>query len=232
MTQSISIPAKPPYVEQQFEDIEQQTHAATLGMWVFLATEILFFGVLFTSYTVCRTRWPEAFRHGSEDLYLSIGGINTAVLLTSSFFMALAVRAAAQGDNPRIVNWLAITIVFGVAFLALKGFEYSLDYKEQLVPGVNFSAISPEDARKSPAQQDPRPEQEKLFMILYFVMTSFHALHMLVGVSLLTVLLILARRRHFSAEYHNPVEIAGLYWHFVDIVWVFLYPTLYLLRQA
>jgi cytochrome c oxidase subunit 3 len=223
---------KPAYVEQQFEDIEQQTHAATLGMWVFLSTEILFFGVLFCSYMTCRTRWPDAFRHGSEDLFLWIGGINTAVLLTSSLFMALAVRSAARGDNRRVAIWLCITTAFGVAFLGIKGFEYAQDAKERLIPVYNFSAISPEDAGKPPSKQDPRPQQEQLFMVFYFIMTGFHALHMLAGVGVLLVLLIMTLRGRFSAEYHNPIEIAGLYWHFVDIVWVFLYPALYLLRQA
>jgi cytochrome c oxidase subunit 3 len=223
---------KPAYVEQQFEDIEQQTHTATLGMWAFLATEVLFFGVLFTSYTVYRTRWPEAFRHGSEDLKLWIGGINTAVLLTSSLFMALAVRAAARGENNLVITFLAITIFFGVAFLGFKALEYTLETQEHLVPGINFTTIPPDELSKPPSQQHPRPEKERLFMLFYFIMTGFHAIHMLVGIGVLSVLIILTHRRHYSPEYHNPIEIAGLYWHFVDIVWVFLYPVLYLLRQG
>lgn len=224
--------SKAAFVEQQFEDMEQQTHAATLGMWVFLATEVLFFGVLFTSYTVCRTRWPDAFRHGSQDLKLWIGGINTAVLLTSSFFMALAVRSAALGNNRHVVVFLGITILFGLAFLGLKGVEYTLEAEEHLVPGINFTTIPPDEVNLPADQQHPRPEQERLFMIFYFIMTCFHALHMIVGVSVLGTLAVLTRRGHFSAAYHNPIEIAGLYWHFVDIVWVFLYPALYLLRQG
>ncbi len=224
--------SKPLYVEQQFEDIEQQTHSATLGMWVFLSTEILFFGVLFVSYMVYRTRWPEAFRHGSRDLELWIGGVNTAVLLTSSLFMAVAVRAAALGDNRHVVRFLGLTIVFGLIFLGFKGFEYSLEIREHLVPGINFTSIPPDETGLPPSQQHPRPEQERLFMLFYFIMTGFHALHMIAGIGVLTTLLIMTRRGHFSAEYHNPIEIAGLYWHFVDIVWVFLYPALYLLRQG
>jgi len=220
------------YIEQQFEDFEQQTHSATLGMWVFLATEMLFFGVLFVSYMICRTRWPEAFKEGSKELKLWIGGANTAVLLTSSLFMAMAVRAAALGNNRAVVRFLGITIVFGLAFLALKATEYTLEYQEGLVPEIRFTMIPPDEMGKPPAQQHPRPQQEKLFMCFYFIMTAFHALHMIVGVSVLAVLLVLTRRGHYSAEYHNPIEIAGLYWHFVDIVWVFLYPALYLLRQG
>ncbi len=149
--------SKPAYVEQQYEDIEQQTHSATLGMWLFLATEVLFFGVLFTSYTVYRTRWPDAFRHGSEDLKLWIGGINTAVLLTSSLFMALAVRSAKQGNDRGIVLHIGLTIVFALIFLGFKGFEYSLETHECLVPGINFTTIPPDEASKPASQQHPRP---------------------------------------------------------------------------
>jgi cytochrome c oxidase subunit III len=220
------------HIEQQFEDSDQQKHAATLGMWVFLATEVLFFGVLFTSYIVCRTRWPEAFRDSSRDLELWIGGTNTAVLLTSSLFMAMAVRAAALGDNRRVELFLVFTIALGLAFLGFKAIEYTIEYHERLIPVLNFARIPPDQAGLPPSLQHPRPRQEELFMCFYFIMTALHALHMIAGVGVLTTLLIMTRRGHFSAEYHNPIEIAGLYWHFVDIVWVFLYPTLYLLRQG
>jgi cytochrome c oxidase subunit 3 len=220
------------HLQQQFEDMEQQTHTATLGMWVFLATEVLFFGALFTSYIVCRTRWPLAFRDGSRDLELWIGGANTAVLLTSSLFMAIAVRAAAMGNNPAVVKFLWITIVFGLAFLGLKAIEYTIETHEHLIPVINFTTIPPDQTNLPFSQQHPRPQQERLFMCFYFIMTGFHALHMIVGVGVLLTLVVLTRHGHFSAEYHNPIEIAGLYWHFVDIVWVFLYPALYLLRQA
>jgi len=219
-------------VDQQFQDAEQQRHSATLGMWTFLATEVLFFGVLFTSYSMYRLRWPDEFRHGSQDLKLWIGGVNTAVLLTSSLFMALAVRAATAGDNRWVAIHLCLTIALGVAFLGLKGTEYYLEARDHLVPGVNFTTIPPDEVNKPPAEQHPRPIQQRLFMLYYFIMTGLHAVHMIVGISVLTVLVILTRRGHFSADYHNPIEIAGLYWHFVDVVWVFLYPALYLLRQG
>jgi cytochrome c oxidase subunit 3 len=223
---------KPAYVEQQFEDMEQQSHSATLGMWAFLATEVLFFGALFVAYTIYRTRWPDQFRQGSLDLKLWIGGTNTAVLLTSSLFMALAVRCAAIGNNRWLIIHLCITMSFGVAFLGLKAVEYTLETREHLVPNINFTTVPPDEAGKPPADQHHRPRQEQLFMIFYFIMTGLHALHMTIGIAVLSVLVVLARRRHFSPAYHNPVEIAGLYWHFVDIVWVFLYPALYLLRQS
>jgi cytochrome c oxidase subunit 3 len=224
--------SKASHVEQQFEDLEQQTHTATLGMWAFLATEILFFGVLFAAYTMLRMRWQEAFRHGSQELKIWIGGVNTAVLLTSSTFMALAVRSAKLGRIKWVLIHLGITMCLGLVFLGLKGTEYYLEAKEHLVPQFNFSAIAPEEQNKPPSEQHLRPEKEELFMIFYFIMTAFHALHMIVGIGVIAVLMVLARRGHYSSEYHNPVEIAGLYWHFVDIVWVFLYPALYLLRQS
>jgi cytochrome c oxidase subunit 3 len=223
---------KPAFVEQQFEDAEQQKETATLGMWTFLATEILFFGVMFTAYLQCRTRWPDAFREGSSDLKIWLGGINTAVLLTSSLFMALVVRNAALGNNKRVVRFLLITIALGVVFLGIKGTEYYLEAQDQLVPMIDYSTVPPDQAHLPAAQQHHRPKQEQLFMIFYFIITAFHALHMIVGVSVLSVLTVLTRRGRYSADHHDPIEIAGLYWHFVDIVWVFVYPTLYLLRQS
>ena len=223
---------KPAYVEQQFEDMEQQTHSATLGMWTFLATEVLFFGALFVSYAVYRTRWPDAFRESSRDLKLWLGGINALLLLVSSLTMALAVRCAVIGDNKWLIIHLCITMGLGLLFLCFKATEYTLETEEHLIPNVNFTTVPPEDAGKPPAEQRHRPEQQRLFMVFYFIMTGLHALHVTIGIGVLAVLIVLARRRHFSPAYHNPVEIAGLYWHFVDIVWVFLYPALYLLRQG
>jgi cytochrome c oxidase subunit III len=220
------------HVHQQFQDIDQQTNSATLGMWTFLATEIVFFGVLFATYTIYRVRWPEAFRHGSQDLKLWIGGINTAVLLTSSLFMALAVRAAALGNNRFVMIHLGITIALGVVFLGFKATEYVLEAREHLVPGINFTTIAPDEVNNPPQEQHPRPREQRLFMLFYFIMTGLHATHMIVGIGVMATLIVLTRRGHYSREYHTPIEIAGLYWHFVDIVWVFLYPALYLLRQA
>ena len=218
-------------LHHQFEDLEQQTHSSTLGMWVFLATEILFFGALFACYEIYRIRWPEAFRHGGSELLIWVGGINTAVLLTSSLFMALAVHSAAHGDNRRLVRYLILTIALGVLFLVFKSFEYYKEYQEHLVPRINFAHVPPHEAHLPPAQQHRRPNAEELFFVFYFCMTGLHAIHMIIGVGVMSWLIWMARRNRFSAEYHNPVEVAGLYWHFVDVVWVFLYPCLYLLRQ-
>ncbi|HEX4124208.1 MAG TPA: cytochrome c oxidase subunit 3 [Tepidisphaeraceae bacterium] len=241
----------PAHLAEQFEDAEQQREVATLGMWTFLATEILFFGAVITAYCVCRLRWPEAFRYGSLDLKWYMGCTNTAVLLMSSFTMALAVRAGAMGRNNWVVGYLIATIVLGSMFLGIKGTEYYLEFAEHLAPGTNFWAIAPTEAQKAPVVRDfdafersleraglhvqkapeTRPQQERLFMVFYFTMTGFHALHMVIGITLLLVMIVLTRRGHFSAAYHNPIEISGLYWHFVDVVWLFLFPLLYLLRN-
>jgi cytochrome c oxidase subunit III len=207
-------------VAEQFADADQQHESATLGMWTFLATEILFFGVLFVSYTICRLRWPEAFRAGSLDLKWYLGGINTAVLLGSSYMMALSVRSAALGDKRGILRALLATIGLAVLFLLIKGTEYYIEYREQLIPWLNFSTRGGE-----------RPPQEELFMTFYFIMTAIHATHMIVGICVMLELIWMTRRDKFSKAWHTPVEMTGLYWHFVDIVWVFLFPVLYLLRN-
>jgi cytochrome c oxidase subunit 3 len=238
-------------VAEQFEDRHQQKEAATLGMWTFLATEILFFGGLFVTYTIYRHRWTDAFREGSLDLKWYFGGVNTAVLLLSSFSMAMAVRAAAQGSNPKIIRYLALTFVVAAVFLGIKATEYYVEYRERLVPGYNFTLTRPTEKETgalvgalddfehwfqnniahSPERAPQRSRGEEMFMFFYFVMTAIHATHMVIGMVIMLVLIEMSRRRVFSADYHNPVEMFGLYWHFVDIVWVFLFPTLYLLRN-
>ncbi len=232
MKSLIAVHPDDPEVAGHFEDIDQQRESSSLGMWTFLATEVLFFGALFVGYFVYRVRYPEAFRRGSEEMNLWLGGLNTAVLLTSSLTMALGVHAAGHGDNRGIRRFLAVTMVLGLAFLGIKAIEYAAEAHERLVPAVNFSTIPPDEAGLPSARQHPRPHQVELFMIFYFVMTGLHALHMIVGVSVLSFLFVLTGRGWFTARWHNPIETAGLYWHFVDIVWVFLYPCLYLLRQG
>ena len=208
---------------EQFAAVEQQRETASLGMWTFLATEVLFFGVLFTGFFVYRTRWPEAFKEGARELVWWLGTINTAVLLGSSFCMALAVHAASEADNRRIARWLWLTIGLGVLFVGIKLTEYSIEWHDKLIPYWHWSDVSPDGKVRS--------DELPLFMTFYFVMTMFHALHMVIGVGILGTVLVLARRNHFTREYHHPVEVVGLYWHFVDTVWVFLFPTLYLLRH-
>ena len=237
-------------VEHQFEDRHQQKEAATLGMWTFLATEVLFFGGLFLGYTVYRHLWSEEFRQGALNLKWFLGAINTAVLLLSSFTMALAVHAAALGSNRKIARYLVLTILIGGVFLAIKGTEYYIEYREHLVPRLNFAPEEPPEStvggfagqferiqqwfdHLSPPKEkrSDRPPPEELFFLFYFIMTAIHATHMIIGIAVMLVLIWMARRNRFSAAWHNPVECFGLYWHFVDIVWVFLFPTLYLLRN-
>ena len=207
-------------VERQFDDAEQQREAAYQGMWVFLATEVLFFGAVIFAYIVYRGMYYRSFLEGSHHLSVMMGGINTAVLLCSSLCMALAVHAAQRGDIKHLIVYLLVTALIGTAFLGIKFLEYYQHYKEHLVPGLNFS-YSGEGAN-----------HVELFMIFYFILTGMHAVHMLIGLGVLLTLAILAARNKFSAEYYGPVDIGGLYWHFVDIVWVFLFPLLYLVDRA
>ena len=237
-------------VSHQFEDRYQQKDAATLGMWTFLATEVLFFGALFVSYTIYRHLWPEEFRQGSLNLKWYMGAVNTAVLLMSSFTMAIAVHAAALGDNAKVIRFLILTIVVGAMFLGIKACEYYIEYQEHLVPALNFAHEPPPEEEMSRVAQgfehfdkwlgryihpinksETRPQSEELFFLFYFIMTAIHATHMIIGIGVMLVLIFMAKRGMFSREYHNPIENFGLYWHFVDIVWVFLFPTLYLLRN-
>jgi cytochrome c oxidase subunit 3 len=204
-------------VAEQFADAAQQYEAANLGMWVFLATEVLFFGGLFLAYTVYRHAYPEGFATGSRHTDLLYGTVNTAVLLSSSLAMALAVHAAQESKTKSLVRYLQVTLGLALAFLVVKGFEYHEDIVDKLVPGPAFSPGLP-----------PRAE---IFFYLYWAMTGLHAFHVLAGVGVLSVIALLARQGRFSAHYHTPVEIAGLYWHFVDVVWIFLYPLLYLIDR-
>jgi len=191
------------------------------GMWVFLATEVLVFGALFTGYTVYRAENAEAFAAISRRLNLLIGGVNTVVLLTSSLTMVLAVQATQVGKRRRQLTCLTLTALLGVAFLVLKAVEYYGDYREQLVPGLAFDLRPWLQLRIS-----PQPVQ--LFLMFYFIMTGLHALHLTVGIGVIAVQAVLAGRGVFTPENYVPVELAGLYWHFVDIVWIFLLPLLYL----
>jgi len=212
----------PPGFAHQFEDIEQQRDAGTLGMWVFLVTEILFFGGMFASYIIYRSLHFAAFETGSHLLEVKFGATNTAVLICSSLTMAMAIRSAQTGKSKSTVIWyLILTMFLGALFLAFKfTFEWRHDYIEHIVPGFGFQ-YRPEWGSLGP--------QVQMFMCFYFFMTGLHAIHMIIGIGILTVLLIMTARDRFSAEYYAPLEITGLYWHFVDIVWIFLFPLLYLI---
>jgi cytochrome c oxidase subunit III len=206
-----------------FDSLGQQHDAATLGMWAFLATEVLFFGGVLLAYAVYRNAYAAGFAAGSKQLLTWVGAANTAVLLSSSLTMALAVHFAQSGRRNLLAACVGLTMLFGAAFLAVKGTEYYIDYREGLIPRWAWDAGRWETAEAGRAAQ--------LFFVFYFILTGLHATHMVIGMGLLTYLLVRARRGDFSAEYFTPVEVIGLYWHFVDIVWIFLFPLLYLIRH-
>jgi cytochrome c oxidase subunit 3 len=212
----------------QFDDLEQQHEASNLGMWIFLATEVMFFGGLFAAYTVYRHQYFAAFEAGSRLLDWRFGATNTAVLICSSLTMALGVHAAQLGKRKALIVFLILTMILGLAFLGTKlTFEWSHDWAEHLVPGLNWAPQGEILSRLQEARA-PLPQVE-LFMFFYFGMTGLHAVHMVVGIGLMIVLVIMARAGKFTSENPNPIEMSGLYWHFVDIVWIFLFPLLYLI---
>jgi cytochrome c oxidase subunit 3 len=202
-----------------FESLDQQREAASLGMWVFLVTEIMFFGGMFTAYVVYRSLFPTVFVAGSHHLDIRLGGLNTAILICSSLTMALAVRGAQLGDRKTLVRFLVLTMVLGLAFLGIKAVEYHHKWADHLIPGPGFHI------------EGPYAREIQLFFSLYFAMTGLHALHMIVGIGLILWLLPAAARGRYHAQYYHPIEAFGLYWHFVDIVWIFLFPLLYLIGR-
>jgi cytochrome c oxidase subunit 3 len=207
----------------QFDTEAQQRDASTLGMWIFLVTEIMFFGGMFAVYTVYREWYPQVFAIASSSLNEIIGAANTAVLLLSSFTMVLAVRAGQLGQQKMIVIFLILTLLFGGVFLGVKAYEWKEKFEEHHIPGqaaFHLDGVAPADQGHA-----------QLFFSIYFAMTGLHALHMVIGVGLLLTLILQARRGKFSAEYYTPVDTAGLYWHFVDIIWIFLFPLLYLIDR-
>ncbi len=218
----MSAPAHHPALAHHFENLSEQKETATLGMWVFIAQEIMFFGGLFASYAVYRFKYQEAFAVASHHLNVPLGAFNTAVLICSSLTMALAVHAAALGKRRQIVAFLLLTVLLGGVFLGIKAVEYKDKFDHHLVPGEHF------DGEVLHLEGD-RARQAQVYYSLYFAMTGLHALHMIIGIPILLTLAALAARGRYDAQYHAPVEVAGLYWHFVDIVWIFLFPLLYLI---
>jgi cytochrome c oxidase subunit 3 len=217
LSEALSSAHAPAGLAHQFDDLEQQHEAGNLGMWVFLATEIMFFGGLFAGYSIYRSLYFAAFTAGSHLLDIRLGAANTGVLIASSLTMALAVRSAQLGRRKAIVVFLILTILLGSVFLGVKAYEYRHKFENHLVPGIDFQYAG---------ENGPQVE---LFLCFYFFMTALHALHMIIGIGILAVLVAMSARGKFSAEYFSPVEVSGLYWHFVDIVWIFLFPLLYLI---
>jgi cytochrome c oxidase subunit III len=204
----------------QFDDIEQQHESASIGMWIFLSTEVMFFGGMFLGYAVYRSMYHTAYADASRHLDVLLGGINTGVLLCSSLTMALAVHAAQLGGRRTVVIFILATIVLASVFLGIKTSEYYHKYEEHLIPGRHFEFSG------------PNANHAQVFFSFYFVMTGMHALHMVVGIGIMLVMIMLILRGRFSSEYYSPIEMTGLYWHFVDIVWVFLFPLLYLVDRS
>ena len=244
-----------PNLAHHFEDLGQQHDTMNLGMWTFLGTEVMFFGGLIVSYMVYRFTSPDAWSAASRHLNVWLGTINTVVLLSSSLTMALAVHAGETGERKGQVRYLLLTMALGTLFLCVKGVEYYEEYHDHLMPGRGFStkalnlkplrdaatgALGTEaqelsaETRKAAYGLSIDPEQfrdrrAELFFVFYFFMTGLHAAHMIIGLVLLAIMMAMARRGRFTAAYNAPLELSGLYWHFIDIVWVFLYPLLYLI---
>ena len=207
-------------VAPYFHDIDQQREVNMLGMWSFLATVVMFFGGLFMAYTVYYFSYPEAFIAGSQELDLILSTVNTFVLLCSSLTMAMAVHSAQTDKQRQLVNYLILTIVLGSIFLGIKGFEYYQKWDHHLIPGPHFE------------WHDGPATHIQLFFALYFATTGLHAIHMIIGIGVLTYFVVKATRGHFTSVSYDPVEMVGLYWHFVDIAWVFIFPLYYLIDRT
>jgi cytochrome c oxidase subunit 3 len=207
-------------LREQFDTEAQQKDASTLGMWIFLITEVMFFGGMFCAYTVYRRAYSDAFAVASASLNVTIGAINTAVLLVSSFTMVLAVRASQLGQRRTLILFLVLTLIFGGIFLGVKAYEWNEKFEQHHVPGPSFHL-------------DGVPQQghAQLFFSLYFAMTGLHALHMIIGVGIFVFFTYYAWKGRYTPKYYTPIEIGGLYWHFVDIVWIYLFPLLYLIDR-
>lgn len=209
-----------PELRHHFADEQQQRNAASLGMWWFLGTEIMFFGGMFCGYMVYRSMYYQAWLEGSQHMDFWWGTINTVVLLCSSLTMAAAVRSTQLGLRKSTVALLGITILFGLAFLGIKGIEYyGHIVTDHQFPGPGFRF------------EGANPSQVEIFFSFYFAMTGFHALHMVIGVGLVAFIAYQAWKGRYGAHYYTPVENVGLYWHFVDIIWIYLYPLFYLISH-
>lgn len=249
---SAPAPAHPAAPHGPFDDLDQQREAGLLGMWAFLATEALLFGGLLAAFAVYRLHHPDAFIEGSRHMSFWLGALNTTVLLTSSFTMALALQAARNGRRRRLALLLLATLTLGAGFLGIKSIEYAHHIHEGLVPGAAFhDPDAPRPIHVGPdidAAFRPRlapaggPDESlllapgfaqhlQLFVVFYWALTGLHALHVILGLGLLGAIALLAHFRRLGPTPHTCVEIAGLYWHFVDVVWIFLFPVLYLLRH-
>ena len=219
MSSSAHDTTKPSPLQHHFANFAQQYEAASMAMWCFLITEILFFGGVFLAYAIYREMYPQAFAAGSHHLSIFLGCLNTAVLISSSFTMVLGVHAARMGKKNLTSLYLFLTLVLGCVFLGVKAIEYHDKFINHLVPNDTFHFHGFEGPGI------------RIFYSLYFALTGLHALHMVIGAVILIIILIQNMNGKFSAEYNSPIDKFGLYWHFVDIVWIFLFPLLYLIGR-
>ena len=206
----------------------QQKEAGMVGMWLFLLTEIMFFGGLFLAYTIYRTTYPQGFLFGSHLLNVPLGATNTVVLIVSSLTMAMAVYYSQKGEQRKLILFLFLTLLLGLTFLVIKYFEYKAKIDAHIFPA--WWTYRPPTPDIDPHHGIPLELQQpvRVFLWIYFLMTGLHAVHMIVGAGILITLIVMTKFGKFDKDYNSPVEISGLYWHFVDIVWIFLFPLLYL----
>jgi len=229
-----------PDLQHHFDDMEQQKEASSLGMWVFLAQEIMFFGGLFLLYLIYRMNYYPVFAMASSSIDVKWGAINTVVLIGSSVTMAMAVHSAQLGHRKLLVLFLVGTIILGGTFLGIKAIEYKAKYDEHHVPGMENFHFEPEaglngvtpEVSEALSRNEGFQRTARIFFSLYFVMTGTHALHMIVGIGILIPMVVLAWKGRYDSSYYTPIENFGLYWHFVDIVWIFLFPLLYLINRT
>lgn len=205
-------------LQPHFANEEQQYETSTFGMWVFLVTEVMFFGGLFTAYLIYRIQNPEAFANASHHLDITLGCFNTVVLIGSSLTMAMAVHSARISKSKMIAFWIVMTMILGSIFLGVKAVEYTQKWDHGLFP-PNFFLDAPDAGG------------QKIFYSLYFAMTGLHATHMVIGMGIMLFILREAIKGSYTERWYTPVEIMGLYWHFVDLVWIFLFPLLYLIGR-
>lgn len=229
------------HLAHHFEDRSQQDEAHSLGLWVFLATEVMFFGGLFLAFTVYHVLFPEAFGVASGELSVSWGVINTVILLFSSFTMAMAVHSAQTGQQKKLVRFLAITIICALGFMVIKGIEWNEKFQHGYIPGPAFQfdlANLHGDQKFTPEQiqtflmRDPHLERHaQMFFVIYFCLTGLHGIHVTIGIGLIIWILLRARRREFTPQWNTPVEMVGLYWHLVDVIWIYVFPLIYLIHR-
>jgi cytochrome c oxidase subunit 3 len=218
-----------PELLHHFAEPQQQRDAASLGMWIFLGTEVMFFGGLFCAYLIYRLWYFGDFAAASKTLNAGLGATNTAVLICSSLTVVLAIWAAQTSRRTLLITSLVLTLALGFAFLGIKGIEYHDKFVEHHVPGASFNF----DKEALPGHPDQlaNPRHAQIYFALYFIMTGLHALHMIIGIGFFTWLLYASWKGRFTPEYHTPLEMGGLYWHFVDIIWIYLFPLLYLIDR-